>query len=41
VRQALLAAIDRNYLLKNVFLGTGQVGRSVVDTRLAWAYIQP
>ena len=38
VRQALLTAIDRNYLLKNVFLGTGQVGRSIIDTRLAWAY---
>jgi peptide/nickel transport system substrate-binding protein len=38
VRQALLTAIDRNYLLQNVFLGTGQVGRSVIDTRLTWAY---
>lgn len=38
VRQALLTAIDRNYLLRNVFLGTGQVGRSIIDTRLAWAY---
>ena len=38
VRQALLTAIDRNYLLKNVFLGTGQVGRSIIDTRLTWAY---
>jgi peptide/nickel transport system substrate-binding protein len=38
VRQALLTAIDRNYLLQNVFLGTGQVGRSIVDTRLTWAY---
>jgi peptide/nickel transport system substrate-binding protein len=38
VRQALLTAIDRNYLLKNVFLGTGQVGRSIIDTRLAWTY---
>jgi peptide/nickel transport system substrate-binding protein len=38
VRQALLTAIDRNYLLKNVFLGTGQVARSAIDTRLAWAY---
>jgi peptide/nickel transport system substrate-binding protein len=38
VRQALLVAIDRNYLFKNVFLGTGQVARSIVDTRLGWAY---
>jgi peptide/nickel transport system substrate-binding protein len=38
VRQALLVAIDRNYLLKNVFLGTGQVARSIIDTRLGWAY---
>lgn len=38
VRQALLTAIDRNYLLKNVFLNTGQVARSIIDTRLAWAY---
>jgi len=38
VRQALLTAIDRNYLLKNVFLGTGQLGRSIIDTRLGWAY---
>jgi peptide/nickel transport system substrate-binding protein len=38
VRQALLTAIDRNYLLKTVFLSTGQVARSIIDTRLAWAY---
>lgn len=38
VRQALLTAIDRNFLLKNVYLGSGQVGRSAIDTRLGWAY---
>ena len=38
VRQALLVAIDRNYLFKNVFLGTGQVAHSIIDTRLGWAY---
>jgi peptide/nickel transport system substrate-binding protein len=38
VRQALLTAIDRSYLLQNVFLGTGQIGRSSIDTRLTWAY---
>jgi peptide/nickel transport system substrate-binding protein len=34
----LLTAIDRGYLLKNVFLGTGQVAKSIIDTRIAWAY---
>ena len=30
---------DRSQLLlQNVFLGTGQIGRSVIDTRLTWAY---
>jgi peptide/nickel transport system substrate-binding protein len=38
VRQALLTAIDRNYLLRTVFLGTGQVAHSIIDTRIAWAY---
>jgi len=38
VRQALLTAIDRNFILKNVFLGSGQVGRSAFDTRLGWSY---
>jgi peptide/nickel transport system substrate-binding protein len=38
VRQALFQAIDRQYLLKNIWLGQGDVGRSSIDTRLKWAY---
>ncbi|MCX7160344.1 MAG: ABC transporter substrate-binding protein, partial [Proteobacteria bacterium] len=38
VRQALLIALDRNYILKNVFLGSGQAGTSAIDTRIPWAY---
>jgi peptide/nickel transport system substrate-binding protein len=38
VRQALLMALDRNFMLKNVFFGTGQVGRSAFDTRIKWSY---
>ncbi len=38
VRQALLTAIDRQFILKNVFLGSGQVGKSAFDTRLGWSY---
>ena len=38
VRQALLIALDRNYIHKNVFYDTGSVGRSAVDTRIPWAY---
>jgi peptide/nickel transport system substrate-binding protein len=38
VRQALLQAIDRQFILKNVFLGSGQVGKSAFDTRLGWSY---
>ncbi len=38
VRQALLTAIDRNYVLRYVFLGTGQSGKSIMDTRLGWPY---
>src|SRR5262249_53842 len=38
VRQALMFALDRNYLQKNVFFGLGQVAVSTFDTRLSWAY---
>lgn len=38
VRQALMTAIDRAYLLKTVFLGTGQVAKSAFDARLGWSY---
>lgn len=38
VRQALLTAIDRNFLHKSVFYGLGGVAVSSFDTRLGWAY---
>lgn len=38
VRQALLVAMDRQYLLKNVFLNTGQLGASAIDSRLTQFY---
>jgi peptide/nickel transport system substrate-binding protein len=38
VRQALMIALDRNYIQKNVFLGSGQAGASPFDTRIRWAY---
>ena len=38
VRQALLIALDRNYIVKNVFLGNGQVAAGPIDTRIKWAY---
>ena len=37
VRQALMVAIDRDYLFKNVYLGLGDMAKSAVDSRLAWA----
>lgn len=38
VRQALLTAIDRNYILRHVFFGLGKVSLSAIDTRIDWAY---
>jgi peptide/nickel transport system substrate-binding protein len=38
VRQALLTAIDRNFLHKSVFYGIGEVAVSSIDTRIQWAY---
>ena len=38
VRQALLTALDRDFIHKNVFYDTGSVARSAVDTRIPWAY---
>src|SRR5579883_789151 len=38
VRQALLVAIDRDYIHKNVFYGIGSIARSSIDTRIDWAY---
>jgi peptide/nickel transport system substrate-binding protein len=38
VRQALLTAVDRNFLHKSVFYGVGGPAVSSVDTRLGWAY---
>src|SRR4051812_25062231 len=38
VRQALLTAIDRNYIAKNVFLGNGTPALGPFDTRISWAY---
>jgi peptide/nickel transport system substrate-binding protein len=38
VRQALLIALDRNYIHKNVFYDTGSVAHGPIDTRIPWAY---
>jgi peptide/nickel transport system substrate-binding protein len=38
VRQALMTAIDRDYLTKAVFSGLGSVAVSPIDSRIAWAY---
>ena len=38
VRQALLIALDRDYIHKNVFYDTGGVARGPIDTRIPWAY---
>jgi peptide/nickel transport system substrate-binding protein len=38
VRRALFTAIDRDYILKNVFLGIGSIAKSAIDDRIAWAY---
>jgi peptide/nickel transport system substrate-binding protein len=38
VRQALLTALDRNYIHKNVFYDTGGVAHAAIDTRIPWAY---
>jgi len=38
VRQALFAAIDRDYLLRAVFDGLGNAGTSAIDSRMTWAY---
>jgi len=38
VRQALLTAIDRDFIHKNVFYGIGGVAQSAIDTRIKWAY---
>ena len=38
VRQALMTAIDREFLHKAVFYGIGGVPQSAVDTRIGWAY---
>jgi peptide/nickel transport system substrate-binding protein len=38
VRQALMVALDRNYIQKNVFFGLGQPAVSTFDSRIEWAY---
>ncbi|HVW57260.1 MAG TPA: ABC transporter substrate-binding protein [Rhizobiaceae bacterium] len=38
VRQALLMAIDRDFIHKSVFYGIGGVAVSSIDTRIKWAY---
>ena len=38
VRQALMTAIDREFLHKAVFYGIGGVSQSAIDTRIAWAH---
>jgi peptide/nickel transport system substrate-binding protein len=40
VRHALLMAVDRDYLCKAVFFGTGQPGQGAFDTRIPWSYNQ-
>ena len=37
VRHALAMAIDRNFLLKSLYSGVGNVGVEAIDTRLKWA----
>ena len=38
VRQALLTALDRAFIHKNVFYDVGQTAVSSIDTRIKWAY---
>lgn len=38
VRQALLTAIDRDFVKASVFKGLGNFASSAIDTRLKWAY---
>ena len=38
VRQALMVALDRDYMHKNVHSGLGSIALSAIDTRLRWAY---
>ncbi len=38
VRQALFTALDREYIKKVVYANLGEVAKSAIDTRLAWAY---
>jgi peptide/nickel transport system substrate-binding protein len=38
VRQALLIAIDRDFVHRAVFYGIGSIPQSSVDTRIPWAY---
>ncbi|MDQ6878370.1 MAG: ABC transporter substrate-binding protein [Candidatus Dormibacteraeota bacterium] len=37
VRHALAMAVDRNFLLKSLYSGVGDVGKEAIDTRLKWA----
>jgi peptide/nickel transport system substrate-binding protein len=38
VRQALMTAIDREFLHKAVFYGIGGVSQTAIDSRIAWAH---
>ena len=38
VRQALMTAVDRQFLHKNVFFNVGGVAVGPIDSRIAWAY---
>lgn len=38
VRHALAMAIDRQFLLENIFQGGGEVAKAPFDSRLEWAY---
>jgi peptide/nickel transport system substrate-binding protein len=37
-RQALLTAIDRNFVKRSAFQGLGDFAASAIDTRITWAY---
>lgn len=38
VRQALMVALDRNFVQRSVFQGIGGPGTSAIDSRLTWAH---
>jgi peptide/nickel transport system substrate-binding protein len=40
VRQALLRAIDRDFLVKNVYFGIGQTGKGPFNSNMAWTFAE-